>query len=43
MNAMLDEANQIFGFFAAGDADSAGKRMATMDRKFAALNTAFID
>ncbi len=43
MKDMLFEANQIFGFFALGDADSAGKRMATMDRKFAALNRSFID
>ncbi len=37
MNAMVDESGQIFDYFAGGRADLAGKRMATMDRKYAQL------
>ncbi|MFM9888018.1 MAG: response regulator [Burkholderiales bacterium] len=37
MNAMVDESAQIFDYFALGRADLAGKRMATMDRKYAQL------
>jgi signal transduction histidine kinase/AmiR/NasT family two-component response regulator len=40
MKAMVDESGQIFGFFERGEADLAGKRMATMDRKYAELTTA---
>jgi signal transduction histidine kinase/CheY-like chemotaxis protein len=40
MKAMVDESTQIFGFFERGEADLAGKRMATMDRKYAELTTA---
>ncbi|MBP6013788.1 MAG: response regulator [Alphaproteobacteria bacterium] len=38
MLEMTDEAARIFDFFRANDAVSAGRRMATMDRKFASLN-----
>jgi methyl-accepting chemotaxis protein len=38
---MMGEAAKIFNFFAAGQADKAGERMATMDRKYAELNDAF--
>ena len=41
MDEMLEEANRIFGYFEKNDAASAGRRMATMDRKFAKLNQAF--
>lgn len=38
MLEMTDEAARIFDFFRDDDAVSAGRRMATMDRKFASLN-----
>ncbi len=38
---MMGEAAKIFNFFAAGQSDKAGERMATMDRKYAELNAAF--
>lgn len=38
MREMVDEANQIFGYFAKGEGKLAGQRMATMDRKFAGVN-----
>jgi signal transduction histidine kinase len=38
MNDMLAEANSIFAFFRKNDAENAGRRMATMDRKFADLS-----
>jgi signal transduction histidine kinase len=38
MNGMRNEASLIFNFIEAGKALEAGKRMATMDRKFAVLN-----
>ncbi|MEY2881290.1 MAG: hypothetical protein RLZZ15_3670 [Verrucomicrobiota bacterium] len=41
IGAMVEEANLIFGFFRANQADKAGERMATMDRKFAQLNAGF--
>ncbi|MBS7662099.1 EAL domain-containing protein [Pseudomonas lalucatii] len=37
MAQMVDEASLIFSYFKAGEADNAGKRMATMDRKYAEL------
>ncbi len=40
MSAMLAEAEQIFAFFRTGQAESAGQRMASMDRRFADLSTA---
>ena len=40
MQEMCVEANSIFAFFARGESDRAGARMATMDRKYAHLNTA---
>jgi signal transduction histidine kinase/FixJ family two-component response regulator len=40
MEEMCNEAKLIFSFFAQGQADRAGSRMATMDRKYAQLNTA---
>lgn len=39
MAAMYKEAAQIFDFFGKGQADKAGERMATMDRKYAELNS----
>jgi signal transduction histidine kinase len=39
--AMVEEARQIFTFFAQGRAEKAGERMATMDRKYAIVNAAF--
>ncbi|MEQ1880715.1 MAG: ATP-binding protein [Burkholderiales bacterium] len=41
MNKMSAEAELIFSFFAQGKAEAAGSRMATMDRKYAQLNSAF--
>ncbi|MEQ1867218.1 MAG: ATP-binding protein [Micropepsaceae bacterium] len=38
MHEMLNEADRIFAYFRANNADAAGRRMATMDRKFAALS-----
>jgi signal transduction histidine kinase len=43
MKAMLDEADHIFSLFRKGDRVAAGRRMATMDRKFASLLTAIGD
>lgn len=40
MHEMLTEADRIFAYFRANNADAAGRRMATMDRKFAALSAA---
>ncbi len=40
MQEMCVEAQSIFAFFARGESDSAGARMATMDRKYAQLNSA---
>jgi signal transduction histidine kinase len=40
MDEMLAEAARIFAHFRQNDAESAGRRMATMDRKFAVLNEA---
>lgn len=40
MNEMLSEARSIFAYFAEGEAERAGERMATMDRKYAQLNKA---
>jgi len=38
MFEMVDEANEIFDHFAAGESTLAGQRMATMDRKYAGVN-----
>ncbi len=38
MAQMTAEANRIFAYYAENNADAAGRRMATMDRKFAALH-----
>ena len=43
MDEMCIEAELIFSFFALGEASKAGARMATMDRRFAQLNTALAD
>ncbi len=40
MLEMVGEANLIFDHFAAGRANQAGQRMATMDRKYASVNRA---
>ncbi len=40
MAQMTAEADRIFAYFAEHNADAAGRRMATMDRKFAALHHA---
>ena len=40
MEDMTNEARMIFSFFASHDAEAAGTRMATMDRKYAQLNAA---
>jgi signal transduction histidine kinase/ActR/RegA family two-component response regulator len=40
MREMVSEAQLIFGYFEAGQADLAGERMATMDRKYASFNEA---
>lgn len=40
MKQMTDEANLIFSHFASARPDLAGERMASMDRKFAGLNSA---
>jgi signal transduction histidine kinase/DNA-binding response OmpR family regulator len=40
---VVKEANLIFSYFRAGEADAAGRRMATMDRKFDLLNHALSD
>ncbi|WP_439860832.1 putative bifunctional diguanylate cyclase/phosphodiesterase [Pseudomonas sp. MBLB4136] len=37
MGEMVNEATLIFSYFEAGEPDNAGKRMATMDRKYAEL------
>ena len=39
---MSDEATRIFDYFRQGRADKAGERMATMDQKYANLNTALV-
>jgi PAS domain S-box-containing protein len=39
MKEMVDEESEIFTFFVASQPDRAGQRMATMDRRFAKLNT----
>jgi signal transduction histidine kinase/DNA-binding response OmpR family regulator len=41
--AMVKEAELIFSYFNAGQPDMAGKRMATMDRKYDLLNQALSD
>jgi signal transduction histidine kinase/DNA-binding response OmpR family regulator len=43
MEQMLSEADRIFAYYAENDANAAGQRMATMDRKFAALTAAIAD
>jgi two-component system sensor histidine kinase/response regulator len=43
MNEMTGEANLIFSYFKQNQPRLAGERMATMDRKFARVNTAFSD
>ena len=43
MKEMIEESNRIFTFFRANDAESAGRRMATMDRKFAVLSAAIAE
>lgn len=40
MTAMVAEADLIFSYFAKGEPNEAGARMATMDRKYGVLNTA---
>ena len=40
MNAMVDEADLIFGYIRRKDATGAGSRMATMDRRYAQVNSA---
>jgi PAS domain S-box-containing protein len=40
MNGMTHEADLIFSFFAQSQPDMAGRRMATMDRKYATVNDA---
>jgi signal transduction histidine kinase len=40
MREMVGEAQLIFGFFDTGQADRAGERMATMDRKYESFNQA---
>ncbi len=40
MKAMVDESGQIFEYFGRGRADLAGKRMATMNQKYAQLTGA---
>ncbi len=41
MDAMAAEANLIFSYFSQNQPDKAGSRMATMDRKYGEVNTAF--
>jgi signal transduction histidine kinase/ActR/RegA family two-component response regulator len=41
MREMTAEAELIFGYFTAGEAERAGERMATMDRKYAGVLRAF--
>ena len=43
MREMLGEAELIFGYFNAGQAELAGRRMATMDRKYASVNEAMAE
>lgn len=43
MTAMVDEANLIFSFFERNQPDQAGRRMATMDRRYAMLNQSMAD
>src|SRR5919197_1140889 len=40
MNGMSREADLIFSYFAQSQSEMAGRRMATMDRKYATVNTA---
>jgi diguanylate cyclase (GGDEF)-like protein/PAS domain S-box-containing protein len=40
MDEMTNEANLIFSYFKQGQSQKAGQRMATMDRKYAKVNTA---
>jgi PAS domain S-box-containing protein len=40
MNGMTGEADLIFSYFAQGQSELAGRRMATMDRKYAKVNDA---
>ncbi|MSQ18194.1 MAG: response regulator [Betaproteobacteria bacterium] len=40
MQTMVDESSRIFHYFESGEAELAGKRMATMDRKYAELTSA---
>ncbi len=40
MGEMVGEAERIFGYFETKQADRAGERMATMDRKYASVNRA---
>ena len=42
-NEMTDEALRIFDYFREGRPDLAGSRMATMDHKYASLNTALLE
>src|SRR5256886_7101310 len=42
MGEMVDEAELIFSLFKRNQSEKAGERMATMDRKFADLNTALV-
>jgi signal transduction histidine kinase len=43
MEAMLAESRLIFSYFRAGKPDRAGERMATMDRRYATVNSALAD
>jgi signal transduction histidine kinase len=43
MEAMLAEARLIFSYFRAAQPDRAGERMATMDRRYAVLNSALAE
>lgn len=43
MEAMLAEARLIFSYFRAGQPERAGERMATMDRRYATVNSALAD
>lgn len=43
MTAMVAEANLIFSYFVKGEPEQAGARMATMDRRYSALNASLAD
>jgi signal transduction histidine kinase len=43
MEAMLAEARLIFSYFRAGQPERAGERMATMDRRYATVNSALAE